>query len=162
LQAAQQLKRQGLRLRYLVCGEGGLRAILQNEARTLGLEPDVRFTGFCSEIPHYLSAADLFVHVPLWEGLGVAVIEALATGLPVVASRVGGIPDLITDQKTGLLVPPQDATALAAALSRLVQAPAWANTLGQAGQAQARAQFDVTVMAQHNAALYYELIEVAR
>src|SRR5262249_49151383 len=117
--------------------------------------------GFCSEIPSHLSAADLFVHVPLWEGLGVAVIEALAAGLPVVASRVGGIPDLIIDQQTGLLVPPQDATALAVALSRLAQAPAWANTLGQAGQAQARTQFDVTVMAQHNAALYYELLETS-
>jgi glycosyltransferase involved in cell wall biosynthesis len=91
----------------------------------------------------------------------VAVIEALAAGLPVVASQVGGIPDLITDQQTGLLVPPQDATALAEALSRLVQARAWATTLGRAGQARARAQFDVAVMAQQNAALYYELLEAS-
>ena len=162
LQAAQLLKVQGIKLRYLVCGEGALRAALPDEARALGLETDVRFAGFCPEISHYLSAADLFVHVPLWEGLGVAVIEALAAGLPVVASRVGGIPDLIKDHTTGLLVPPQDPPALAAALSRLVQAPSWASRLGQAGQAQARAQFDVTVMAQSNAALYYELLNGPR
>src|SRR5262245_16491469 len=162
LQAAQQLKGQGLQLRYLVCGEGVLHTALQNEALRLGLETEVRFTGFCSEIPRYLAAADLFVHVPLWEGLGVAVLEALAAGLPVVASRAGGISDLIHDQETGLLVPPRDAMALAAALRRLVQAPAWANTLGRAGQARARTQFDVAVMAQHNAALYYELLEVSR
>jgi len=162
LQAAQRLKAQGIKLRYLVCGEGDLRAALQDEARALGLETDVYFAGFCSEISHYLSAADLFVHVPLWEGLGVAVIEALAAGLPVVASQVGGIPELITDHTTGLLVPAQDPMALAAALSCLVQDPSWASRLGQAGQAQARAQFDVTVMAQKNAALYYELLNVAR
>ena len=162
LQAAQQLKGQGVRLRYLVCGEGSLRATLQNEARRLGLETDVRFAGFCPEISRYLAAADLFVHVPQWEGLGVAVIEALAAGLPVVASRVGGIPDLIKDHITGLLVPPQDPTTLAAALTRLVQAPAWASMLGRAGQAHARAQFDLTVMAQNNAALYYELFSVSR
>jgi glycosyltransferase involved in cell wall biosynthesis len=160
LQAARRLKAQGITLRYLVCGEGVLRAALQDEARALGLETDVHFVGFCSDIAHYLSAADLFVHVPLWEGLGVAVIEALAAGLPVVASRVGGIPDLIKDHTTGLLVPPQDPMALATALSRLVQAPSWAGRLGQAGQAQARAQFDVTTMAQNNAALYYELLTV--
>ena len=162
LEAAQQLKAQGLKLHYLVCGEGVLGAALRDEARARGLEGEVHFAGFCAEISHYLSAADLFVHVPLWEGLGVAVIEALAAGLPVVASRVGGIPDLIEDHATGLLVPPQDPTALAAALARLVRAPAWASQLGQAGQAQARAQFDVTVMAQNNAALYYELLNDAR
>jgi glycosyltransferase involved in cell wall biosynthesis len=161
LQAARQLQHQGLGLRYLVCGEGVLRAALQEEARTLGLETEVRFVGFCTEIPPYLSAADLFVHVPLWEGLGVAVIEALAAGLPVVASRVGGIPDLISDQKTGLLVPPQDSTALAAALHRLARAPAWASTLGRAGQTQARARFDMTVMARNNVALYHELLEAS-
>ena len=156
LRAAHQLKAQGIQLRYLVCGEGALRTALQDEAGALGLEMDVRFAGFCPEISHYLAAADLFVHVPQWEGLGVAVIEALAAGLPVVASQVGGIPDLIKDHITGLLVPPQDPTALAAALTRLVQAPAWACTLGRAGQAHARAQFDLSVMAQANEALYYD------
>jgi glycosyltransferase involved in cell wall biosynthesis len=162
LRAAHQLKAQGIRLRYLVCGEGALRTALQDETGALGLETDVRFAGFCPEISHYLAAADLFVHVPQWEGLGVALIEALAAGLPVVASRVGGIPDLIKDHLTGLLVPPQDPPALAAALTRLVQAPFWASTLGRAGQAQARAQFDLTVMAQNNTTLYYELLGASR
>jgi len=158
LQAAQQLKHQGVQFRYLVCGDGPQGAALQEETRTLGLEAEVHFVGFCSEIPPYLSAADLFVHVPLWEGLGVAVIEALAAGLPVVASRVGGIPDLISDQQTGLLVPPQDSPALAAALHRLARAPAWASALGRTGQAQARARFDITVMARENITLYHELL----
>jgi glycosyltransferase involved in cell wall biosynthesis len=162
LQAAHQLKVQGIQLRYLVCGEGPLRAALQAEAQALGLEADVCFAGFCPAIPDYLAAADLFVHVPLWEGLGVAVIEAHAAGLPVVASRVGGISDLIADRMTGLLVPPQDPPALAAALSRLVQDPLWASTLGRAGQEQARSRFDVSAMAQANETLYYDLLHASR
>jgi glycosyltransferase involved in cell wall biosynthesis len=158
LAAAQHLKTHGRRLRYLVCGEGTLRAALEAEVRALGLTPEVRFAGFCADIPGILAAADLFVHVPLYEGLGVAVIEALAAGLPVVASRVGGIPELIDDGTTGLLVPPQDPCALATALDRLVSDPLLAGKLGRAGQAMARTRFDVAVMARKNETLYAELL----
>jgi glycosyltransferase involved in cell wall biosynthesis len=157
LQAARHLKAQTRRCRYIICGDGKLRASLQAQAEALGLDRDVQFAGFCSDVAPYLAAADLFVHVPLWEGLGVAVIEALAAGLPVVASRVGGIPDLIEDQKTGLLVPPRDPFALAAALCRLLDDPLAARALGQAGQSRVRARFDMTIMAQANETLYYDL-----
>src|SRR5262249_19334746 len=162
LRAAHQLKAQGIRLRYLVCGEGALRTALQDEAGALGLEMDVRFAGFCPEISHYLAAADLFVHVPQWEGLGVAVIEALAAGLPVVASRVGGIPDLIKDDMTGLLVPPQDPTAPAGAFNRVGPAPSWASTLGKGRAAPAPGEFDRSVRAQASEALYYEVLGPSR
>ena len=156
--AAFMLRERGVRLRYLICGEGSLRASLEAHVRTLGLQDAVRFTGFTPDVPRYLAAADILIHVPSWEGLGVAVIEGLAAGLPVIASRVGGIPELIEDQVTGLLVPPQDATALAAAIERLVHNPQWAKTLGAQGQAFVRAQFDVSVMAQANESLYKELL----
>jgi glycosyltransferase involved in cell wall biosynthesis len=156
--AASMLQERGVRLRYVVCGEGSLRPSLEAQVHTLGLQAVVHFPGFSSNVPDYLSAADLFVHVPLWEGLGVAVIEALATGLPVVASRVGGIPELIDDHVTGLLVPPQDAAALAIAIERLVHDPQWAKTLGTTGQAFVQAQFDVSIMAQANESLYNELL----
>jgi glycosyltransferase involved in cell wall biosynthesis len=158
LQAAQHLKAQARQCRYLICGDGQLRSALQAQAGALGLERDVQFAGFCSDVAPYLAAADLFVHVPLWEGLGVAVIEALAAGLPVVASRVGGIPELITDQETGLLVPPQDPPALAAALCRLLDDPLTARALGQTGQSRVRARFDMAVMTQANETLYYDLL----
>jgi len=77
-----------------------------------------------------------------------------------VASRVGGLPELIDGQTTGLLVPPQDPMALATALYSLVRDPLWAGALGRTGQALARAQFDVTVMAQANETLYAELLGV--
>lgn len=158
LQAASQLKRQGLPLRYLICGEGPLRPALETEARRLELGEEVFFTGFCPDVSHLLAAADFFVHVPLWEGLGVAVIEALAAGLPVIASHVGGIPELVIDQQTGLLVPPQDPAALAAALSRLVYDSSYAAALGHAGQQHARTHFDADAMAKRNEALYYQVL----
>jgi glycosyltransferase involved in cell wall biosynthesis len=107
------------------------------------------------------AAADFFVHVPLWEGLGVAVIEALAAGLPVIASQVGGIPELIIDHQTGLLVRSQDHDALAAALRSFVQSPCQAQTLGRTGQIFARTQCDAALMAKRNEALYYELLGVS-
>jgi glycosyltransferase involved in cell wall biosynthesis len=156
--AAYMLRERGIRLRYVICGEGSLRTHLEAQVRILGLQDVVHFTGFTSEVTGYLAAADIFVHVPLWEGLGVAVIEALAAGLPVIASRVGGIPELIDDHVTGLLIPPQDVDSLAIAIEQLVQNPQWAETLGTKGQAFVQAQFDVSVMARANESLYNELL----
>ncbi len=159
LQAAAFLQQKGIRLRHLICGDGPLRTVLENEARTLGVAKNVQFLGFCTDVVDYLAAADVFVHIPLWEGLGVAVIEALAAGLPVVASHVGGIPELIKDGHSGLLVPPQNPTALAVAIERIVGDPSWAKALGTNGQTSVRIHYDVTVMAQANEALYYTLRE---
>ena len=160
LRAATLLQRNGLRLCYLICGDGPLRTTLEREAQALGLAGAVRFLGFCSDVVNYLAVADVFVHVPLWEGLGVAVIEALAAGLPVVASRVGGIPELIEEGRSGLLVPPQEPTMLAAAVERVVRDLPWAKALGITGQSFVRSRYDVTVMAQTNEALYYTLLEI--
>jgi glycosyltransferase involved in cell wall biosynthesis len=161
LQAAHTIQPRGHQLRYLICGDGPLRAVLEKEVQALDLTSVVYFTGFCSDVIPYLAAADIFVHVPTWEGLGIAVIEALAAGLPVIASRVGGIPELIDDHTRGVLVPPQDSNALADALDSLVCNRAWAKTLGRAGQHVARTRFDVTVMAEANLTLYRELLSPA-
>ncbi len=159
LSAAHILKTRGYAPRYLICGEGPLRADLEAKATALGLNQAAQFTGFCPDIPALLSAADFFVHVPRHEGLGVAVLEALAAGLPTVASRVGGIPELIANEHTGLLVPPQDAPALADALVRLLTQPELARRLGATGQTVVRTRFDLATMANSNAILYRELLE---
>ena len=145
----------------LVCGDGPLRPTLEARVAALGLEHAFHFVGFRSDLPDYLSAADVFVHVPVREGLGVAVIEALAAGLPVVASRTGGIPDLIADGETGLLVPSRDPAALADALARCLHDPEWAAGLGKCGQARVRARYDITASARANEALYFELLDAA-
>ena len=141
-----------------ICGDGPLRAALENEAQALGLAENMQFLGFCSDIINYLAVADVFVHVPLWEGLGIAVIEALAAGLPVVASRVGGIPELVEDGRSGLLVPSQEPAALAAAIERVIHDLPSAQALGTAGQSSIRTRYDVSVMAQANEELYYKLL----
>lgn len=146
---------------YLVCGDGPLRPALEARVAALGLERVFHFVGFRSDLPAYLSAADVFVHVPVREGLGVAVIEALAAGLPVVASRAGGIPDLITDGETGLLVPSRDPAALADALARCLHDPEWAAGLGRCGQTHVRTGYDITASAQANETLYFELLDAA-
>lgn len=152
---------QALSLHYLICGDGLLRQELEARVRALGLASVFHFAGFCRDVPAYLAAADIFVHTPVWEGLGVAVIEALAAGLPVVASRVGGIPELITDRETGLLIPAQDPSALCNALLQCLRSPDWAKTLGAHGQAKVRTHFDIETTARANEALYYELLAAA-
>ena len=158
LQAAHQLHQDGRRPHILICGEGSLQASLQAHAQSLGLARYVHFTGFCSDVAAHLAAADIFVHTPLWEGLGVAVIEALAAGLPVIASRVGGIPDLIEDQHTGFLIPPQNVPALTQICNRLLADPVLRQTVGRAGQTRARTHFDIQTMARTNQILYDELL----
>ena len=148
-------------LHYLVCGDGPLRQELEARVRALGLASVFHFAGFCRDVPAYLAAADIFVHTPVREGLGVAVIEALAAGLPVVASQVGGIPDLITDRETGLLIPAQAPSALRDALLQCMHRPDWAKTLGIQGQAKVRTSFDIETTARANEALYYELLAPA-
>lgn len=158
LAALRQLKEQGLLLHYLICGEGVLRTALETAVVELGLTSQVHFAGFCTDIPHFLAAADLFVHVPLYEGLGVAVLEAMAAGLPIVASKVGGIPDLIDDQITGLLVPPQDPQALAAAMHSMITASSRATVLARAARTYVCTRFDIAMTAQANERLYARLL----
>lgn len=158
LQAAARLHQSGQQPHILICGEGPLQASLQAHAHRLGLAHYIHFAGFCPDVAAHLAAADVFVHTPLWEGLGVAVIEALAAGLPVIASRVGGIPDLIEDQDTGFLIPPHNVPALTQVCQRLLSDPALRQTVGRAGQVRARAHFDLQTMARTNQMLYDELL----
>jgi glycosyltransferase involved in cell wall biosynthesis len=158
LQAVEQLWRDRVPLRWVICGEGALRERLQTQTRAAGLAERVVFTGFSSEVPRLLAAADAFVLPSRHEGLGMAAIEAMAAGLPVVASRVGGLPEVVVDGETGLLVPVGDASALAAAIRRCAHDRGWAQALGHAGRARARALFSGRAMAAAVESYYYELL----
>jgi len=107
------------RLMLLVVGDGPLRAELEARARVLGLVGRVRFLGSRRDLGDLLAASDLFVMPSMWEGLPLSLILAMGAELPVVATAVAGIPEVVTDGRTGLLVPPGDAAALGAALARL-------------------------------------------
>jgi glycosyltransferase involved in cell wall biosynthesis len=110
---------------FVFAGDGQLRGPLQEAARRLGVERQVRFVGQVprEDVPAYLTACDLLALPSRSEGLPHAVLEAMAFGLPVVASAVGGVPEVVQDGVTGALVPPEDPAALADALSPLLAEP---------------------------------------
>ncbi len=125
-------------------GDGPERAALEAEAVRLGLAQRVSFVGYKSqdEVAKYLHEADLFVLPSFAEGVPVVLMEALASGLPVIATTVGGVGELVEHSKSGLLLPPGDEVALAAALAELLEDPARRAAMGQVGAAKVAAGFD--------------------
>ena len=160
-EAAAILKQRGHRIKYLVAGEGSARRELEERVKALNLGDEVRFCGFVSDAPAYLSQIDIFILPSLYEGLGVAVLEAMAAGKPVIASRVGGLPELVADRVTGLLVAPKNTEGLAQAIARLAGEKSLAREMGKRGAERARASFSLEQMAAKNEAYYYELIGAA-
>ncbi len=161
LEAARLLKERGCRFRLALAGDGPLRPTLEALARSLALGEDVTFFGFVSDVPKFLAAIDIFVLPSLYEGLGVAALEAMAAGKVVVASRVGGLADLVEDSETGFLVPPGNTAALAAVLAKLLEEKGLRTAFGQKGAARVREQFTVEQMAQKNEQCYYAILEGA-
>ncbi|MBI2231897.1 MAG: glycosyltransferase family 4 protein [Deltaproteobacteria bacterium] len=161
LEAAAMLKRRGHKVRYLLAGEGSARDQLEEGVRALNLEDEVRFCGFVSDAPDFLSQIDIFILPSLYEGLGVAVLEAMAAAKPVIASRVGGLPELVADGETGLLVAPKSVDGLAGAIARLADDRSLAREMGKKGAERARASFSLEQMAAQNEAYYYELVAAA-
>jgi glycosyltransferase involved in cell wall biosynthesis len=127
-------------------GDGPCRPALEAHARARGIEQQVRFLGERHDVEERLADADLFVLASRTEALPNSVMEAMAAGLPVVACRIGGIPELVDDGATGLLVPPDDSDALAGAIARLVADPAFASALGTAARAAIAQRFSMPGM----------------
>jgi glycosyltransferase involved in cell wall biosynthesis len=146
LEAAASLRRQWPRLHVVIVGGGPLRDDLERMARRRGIAETVRFLGARTDVSDCLAGMDIYVQPSLNEGMGRALIEAMAAGRPVVASRVGGIPAVVEDRKTGLLVPPNDPEALARALDELLRKPDWAKELGAAARAAIGERFSETAM----------------
>lgn len=162
LESAALLKSRGVNLRYQIAGEGPSRAQLEQLTGRLGLGDEVRFVGFVADTAEFLAKIDLFVMPSLFEGLGVAALEAMAAGKAVIATKVGGLAESVVDGVTGILVPPQDPTALAHAIAKLVQAPSLAGEMGTQGQQRVMQHFTLVQMAQHNESFYYELLDAAQ
>jgi len=146
LQAIALLVREESCLGLVIAGDGALRAALEAQAAALGLTTHVCFTGFRRDILALMQSFEIFVFTSYLEGLGTAILDAMALGKPVVATRAGGIPEAVQDGITGLLVPPRDPQALADALRSLLHAPELGQTLGAAGRKRVEQHFTVEQM----------------
>ncbi len=145
------------RWRLQVIGDGPDRPAIEERRAALGLEGRVELLGHRDDVPALLAAADAFVLPTDWEGLPYAVLEAMAAGLPVVASAVGGIPEMVVPGETGALVPRRDADALGAALAELAADGERARALGAAGHRRAGTRFGLRRMVDRYDALLRSL-----
>jgi len=147
---------------FLIIGEGPLRKALEDRARRLGISHALAMPGFRADVPLCLAEMEVFCQPSWGEGLGSAVIEAFAMRLPVVATCAGGLPELIRDGESGLLVPPRDPAALSRALLRVLTDPALARQLGEAGRRTAETDFTADRMVEKTIALYMALLAKGR
>lgn len=143
-----------------IAGEGPERQRLEALIQRLNLESSVELRGWLEheDVPGFLKELDVFVLPSTWEGFGVAAAEASAAGLPVVATNVYGIPDVVRDGQTGLLTPPKDPGALARAIGRLVEDPRLRTRLGAAGREYVTRHYDWAHNAEQMASIYQQLL----
>ncbi len=142
------------RARLLLVGSGNLRDQLEKRAWTLGLGEKVRFTGLRTDIPEVLNSADVFVLSSEWEGNPLSVMEAMAAGRPVISTAVGGVPELVEEGKTGLLVPRGNVSAFAQAMSLLLKNQELRRTMGRAASKRAIERFELRAMTEAYSSLY--------
>ena len=137
-----------------IVGEGPLRAVLEQQAKELNIEKQVKFLGACRDIPILLSQASLFVFPSLWEGLGIAVLEAAIAKVPIVASAVDGILDIIEDNETGYLVEAGDSEDLQFTIEKMLSNPGRAKFMADVAYAKVKNNFDIKVVARKYEELY--------
>jgi glycosyltransferase involved in cell wall biosynthesis len=145
------------RLVWLFGGDGPERARLTAQAAQLPAGIEVRIPGQIDDVPEALAAADLFCLPSRYEGLGVALLEALASGVPCIASRVGGMREVLVSGESGIHFEVGDVAGLSQAIQLVVDRPEWAAALGEAGMRGARERFDVGLMGRATEALYLRL-----
>jgi glycosyltransferase involved in cell wall biosynthesis len=141
-----------------VFGDGPLRGELEQQTRALGVDDSVEFSGEVPDVRPRLEDADVFVLSSLSEGMPVSILEAMAAGLPVVASAVPGLEEVVVEGETGFLAPPGDAAALAARLCQLVDDPALRISFGSAGRARAEERFSLPAWREAHFSLYRSLL----
>jgi glycosyltransferase involved in cell wall biosynthesis len=144
--------------RFFIVGKGELMDNLKTIASSLGLKQALVFTGFRKDVGSFYKVADLFVMSSVDEGLGTAVLDAMALGKPVVATRAGGLPEIVHDGKTGRLVAPADPTALAEGIIEMLTHTELAITMANQGQAEVRKSFTIEAMVDGNIEVYQKIL----
>lgn len=159
LQAIPKIVKEVSGVKFLLVGDGPLRAELESLADELGIADYVIFCGLRDDVPEILSILNLFVLPSLNEGMGKAIIEAEAAQLPVIATSVGGIKEIVVDGVTGLLVPPKDSDGLASAIIRLLKEEELAKEMGRKGKEKFIPYYCAEGMVEKIENLYKELME---
>jgi glycosyltransferase involved in cell wall biosynthesis len=154
LRAAQELKRRGLDFKVQISGDGPLRELLKHQAQTLGVCDTVEFTGHNDNIPGLLANATVLAHTSDVEGCPNVVMEAMASGRPVVATDAGDVSYIVDDQKTGFVVSRGDDAALVERLATLIADRELCRRMGEAGREKAESQFSLDRMVSETFAAY--------
>ncbi len=160
LQAFAQLWKQNPKARLLIVGDGPLRPEMENLAKELSIDSQVKFLGIRRDVPDLLNAADAYVMSSAWEGMPNVLLEASSTGLPIVATDVGGNSEIVVHGKTGFLVPPRDPNALAKAMLELMNlSEDERRKMGEEARRHIEANFSLERVVSMWEALYKELLE---
>lgn len=156
VKAALRVLQQMPNVQFIMVGDGPLRDEIE---KLIGGESRIQILGYRDDVPELLQLFDVFVLSSWWEGLGRALTEAMAAGLPVVATNVNGVPELVIEGQTGFLVPPQRPQALADRIIYLLRNPDVAKQLGQNAYRKVVPAFDANFMVQRISSLYQELLD---
>jgi len=159
IEAVAKLKKAGLNIGGILIGDGPQRPELEKKVRALGLEREIIFTGFCDDTPALYAAMDAFVLCSEREGFPMTVLEAMAAGVPVVATDVGGVNECVEHEKTGLLIPADEPEAIVQALMRLFGSPELRDLLVKNAGERVRNDFSLMQMARRHEALYFEILK---
>ncbi|MCL5960304.1 MAG: glycosyltransferase family 4 protein [Chloroflexi bacterium] len=146
MRAAAKALERNQSIRFLLVGDGPLRAEMELLAKSLGVARNVLFLGWRDDVVQVMSCADVVALSSLWEGLPYVLLEAMALGKPVVATDVGGNPEIVENERTGFIVPPRDEMSLAQGVLRLTEDPTAARRMGEAGRQRASEHFSLSKM----------------
>jgi glycosyltransferase involved in cell wall biosynthesis len=158
IEAVWKLKKSEKNIGGILIGDGPERSKLEEKARALGLEREIIFAGFCDDTPALYAALDAFVLCSDREGFPMTVLEAMAAGVPVVATDVGGVSECVENEKTGLLIPAGDPDALARELLRLAEDPEFRKHLTERAGERVRREFSIRKMAERHEEIYGEVL----
>jgi glycosyltransferase involved in cell wall biosynthesis len=159
LDVARRVRQERPDVQFLLIGGGEMREALERSAHKMGLTGIVRFLGWRRDLPRLYADLDVVVLTSKNEGTPVSLIEAMASGVPVVSTNVGGVPDIVVDGVNGYLVPPGDEDALTAAILDLLNRPARARAMGREGRSSVYPQYTVERLLNDISNLYKELLE---
>jgi glycosyltransferase involved in cell wall biosynthesis len=159
LRAARLIAEEIPEARFVVVGDGSMRGRLEADAAALGLRSRIQFMGERDDVADILPTFSVFCLPSRLEGMSMALLEAMAAGRPIVATRVGGTLDLIRDGETGLLVPTEDPETMARAALRFLRDPWWAEQCGEAGRSMVMQHYSADSMVRRIEAIYAGLLQ---